>query len=119
MKIDTFPYFPLDVTEEEKRLGFQEMILNLGTVSCSPTQCCRVVARKLSETDVALKWKGSSVFYEHIRFGFRAQFLRIRWPWTKPQWLFLGHSADPGQPPERICTRARHYVGVAFHECAV
>ena len=125
MKIDTFPYFPLDVTEDERKAGFREMALNLGKVSCIPSSCCRVVGRRLSETDVAIKWKGygrggeERIHYEHMRFGFRGRFLRVRWPWTKFDWLFLGHSGSPLDAPERVCTLAWQYVGIPFHECAV
>src|ERR1700690_2214709 len=100
MKVDTFPYFPLEISEAEEKAGFREMILNLGDTSCIPTECCRVVARKLSDTDAAIKWQGTgregktTVHYQHIRFGFRARFFRVRWPWTKLEWLHLGHSLD-------------------------
>jgi hypothetical protein len=121
MKVDTFEYFPVDVTEEEAKVGFRPMILALGVISCIPTDACKVVGRRLSDTDVVIKWRGSvegepRLHYQHIRFGFRARFGRARWPWTKIEWKHLGWSKSPESLDEFPYKFASQIVGVPFHE---
>jgi hypothetical protein len=126
MKTDTFPYFPLEVTEDEAAVGFRPMVLALGTISCIPSDACKVVARRLSESDVAIKWKGTNagggehISYEHLRYGYRVprvlRFLPKSWTKKKSEWNHLGWSRDPSKSPSSPYKYASEYIGVPFTE---
>ena len=80
--------FPLDVTGEEKAVGFRRMALSIGTyIGPFPGENLEVVARRLSECDVLIKMERHSrekklcTYYRHIRFGYLTWRERLRLLW--------------------------------------
>ena len=121
----TIPFLPLEITQEEARAGFRIMVLDLNSYF-GVGDGVEVVARKLSDTDVLIKMRGTSSsrglhdFYELIRFGFEARLLRIRWPWTEIGWHalkpWLYHTPDADFS---VSLATPDTVGVPFHEGSV
>jgi hypothetical protein len=121
----TLPFLPVEITDEEARVGFHQMVLDLHSYF-GLGDGVRVVARKLSDSDVVIKIRASTPkkgvhdFYEHIRFGYVTWILAVRLPWTKVGWRPLRwgryHSPDADFTHSLA---APNLVGVPFHDGSV
>jgi len=79
--------FPLSTSPEEHELGFQVMSISLSGFGPSDLDTLiRVVARRLSDSDVSLKMLfNGQTKYRLMRYGY-AKRLGLRLPGTKPKW---------------------------------
>ncbi len=82
--------FPLEITDTERQLGFVTMEISLAGFTAGQSDTTfRLVARRLSDSDVALKMvHNGQIRYRLTRHGYR-KFLGLRLPWIKPKWHSL------------------------------
>ena len=82
--------FPLEITDAERQLGFVTMEISLAGFTAGQSDTTfRLVARRLSESDVALKMlHNGQIRYRLARHGYRKCF-GLRLPWIKPKWHSL------------------------------
>ena len=107
--------FPLEISDQEQRLGFCEMILPLGGLipSGDDSTGLRLVGRTISASDVLLKmiW-ADSIRYRHMRYGYR-KFLGFRLPWTRTEWQAASEPLYTS-PDIDVTTVSSNVVGVPF-----
>ena len=82
--------FPLNTSPEEDRLGFREVAISLSGFGPGNTETLlRVVARKLSDSDISLKMLfNGQTRYRLLRYGYPKR-LGFRLPGTKTKWHTL------------------------------
>jgi hypothetical protein len=75
--------FPLDVLEDEQRLGFSVTVLALSGFGPGDAETTiRLVARRLSESDIAIKMEhDGEVRYRLMRYGIGGRIAK-----KKPRW---------------------------------
>ena len=144
----TVPWLPLDLTQDEVRVGFRLMILDLQTYFTFLDDRVQVAACQLSDSDILLKmqvgrWTTKTrksefvVTYRHLRYGrlswrelirgsWRAIRFRFWRAWFRGFWpLRVGWQDIPcgrHESPLDDCSDGVSWsgvIGIAFHEESV